>query len=153
MQTQFQFSGNSLLLRPLNSTPHQASPPHQGVSSFFSETGNPFPSQKTVKGYPYPKTQCFRASETCQHIRSKTVSHSFQGSIPSSIKKFDTTYFYGEEAGEKIPIKTLPQEFQKSGLKPIIPSVYIFQLCNVTSEKKRCFFGHITTHNSQGSSH
>lgn len=33
---------------------------------------------------------------------------------------------YGEEAGEKIPIKSLPQELQKSGLKPSISSVYVF---------------------------
>lgn len=35
-------------------------------------------------------------------------------------------HIYGEEAEEKIPIKSLPQEFQKLGLKPSISSVYIF---------------------------
>jgi len=48
-------------------------------------------------------------------------------------------HIYGEEAREKIPIKSLPQELQKSGLKPSVSSVYIFYLCNVTSEKEHIF--------------
>lgn len=55
-------------------------------------------------------------------------------------------HIYGEEAREKIPIKSLPQELQKSGLKPSVSSVYIFYLCNVTSEKEHRFFRNISTY-------
>lgn len=129
MQTWFQFFGNPLLLRRLNSTPltsllYIKEYLHFSVRLAIS---SPLPPpKKTVKGNPYPKPQSFRASETCQHIRSKTISHSFQGYIPSSTRKFCTMHIYGEEAGEKIPIKSLPQELQKFGLKPSISSVYIF---------------------------
>lgn len=48
-------------------------------------------------------------------------------------------HIYGEEAGEKIPIKSLSQEFQKSGLKPS-SFLFIYFLCNVTNEKKTWIF-------------
>lgn len=54
-------------------------------------------------------------------------------------------HIYGEEAREKIPIKSLPQELQKPGLKPSLSSVYIFYLCNVTSEKEYSFFRNVST--------
>lgn len=113
------------------------------TSLFFSEIGPHQQKQAlTVKGYSYPKYQIFTASETCQHIKYKSKSHSLQGYIPSSTRKccFYTMYIYGEEVREKIPIKSLPQELQKSGLKPSVSSVYIFYLCNVTSEKEHRFF-------------
>lgn len=55
-------------------------------------------------------------------------------------------HIFGEQAREKIPIKSLPHELQKSGLKPNISSVYIFYLCNVTSEKENTFFRNISTY-------
>lgn len=55
-------------------------------------------------------------------------------------------HIFGEEAREKIAIRSLPHELQKSGLKPNTSSVYIFYLCNATSEIEHRFFRNISTH-------
>lgn len=62
--------------------------------------------------------------------------------MPSSTQKhcFYIMHIYGEEARGKIPIKSLPWEFRKAGLRPSASSVYIFYLRNVTSEKEHHFF-------------
>lgn len=66
------------------------------------------------------------------------MSHSFQGSIPSSTRKFYTMHIYGEEAGKKIPIKSLPEEFRNLALSQA-SLLFIYLLYNVTKFLKLIF--------------
>lgn len=93
----------------------------------FSVTSNPLlPSKKPVKGYPpAPKPSISGLQRRVSTSDPKLqVTHSKD--LFKVVQESFILCIYGEEAGEKIPIKSLPQEFQKSGLNRSISSVYIF---------------------------
>lgn len=53
-------------------------------------------------------------------------------------------HIYGEEAGKKIPIKSLPQEFRNLALSQA-SLLFTYLLCNVTKFLKLIFLKYINT--------